>query len=72
MPIYISEMSPKESRGTLTSIIGPMYNIGFLGSLCTNIAFSKFSLGWRMAIAVLVIFGLLFTVGMKFMPHTPR
>lgn len=71
LPVYIAEMSPKESRGMLTSIIGPMFSIGIVISLCANVGFAKFSFGWRMAFVV-VLFGLLYVIGMKFMPHTPR
>lgn len=71
-PVYIVEISPKDSRGTLVSIIGPMFSIGVVIALCSNIGFAKFRLGWRMAFMVVLLLGVLFVIGMKFMPHTPR
>ncbi len=72
MPVYISEVSPKESRGMLTSLIGIGYAMGALLGLCTNIGFSRFLLGWRVATGVQAVWGLLFSLGMVWMPYTPR
>ena len=72
MPVYIAEMSPKEHRGTLASIIGQTFNLGILVALCLNVGFAKFCEGWRVAFAIVVLLGLIFTIGMLFLPHTPR
>ena len=72
VPIYISETSPKEWRGMLTSLIGVGYASGLLLALSTNIGFSLFSLGWRVALAIQSVSSLLFALGMKWMTHTPR
>lgn len=72
MPLYISEISPKESRGMLTSLIGPGYAVGVLIALCTNIGFSKFRLGWRVAMIIQGLMGLLLSVGAASLPQTPR
>ncbi len=72
MPVYISEVSPKEHRGMLASIIGPAYTGGILAALCLNIGFAKFPLGWRVAFMISALLGLIYAVGMIFMPHTPR
>lgn len=72
MPVYISEVSPKEHRGTLSSLIGHGYTGGMLIALCLNIGYAKFALGWRVSFAVLGLLGAVFAIGMLFVPHTPR
>ena len=72
MPVYIAEMTPKESRGMMGSITGPTLNIGLLVAYFSNIGFERFSVGWRVSVAILASFALMFAVGMIFMPHTPR
>ena len=72
MPVYISEISPKEHRGTLTSTIGPAFTFGVLFGLALNIGAEKFPLGWRMTFAVIGLMGLVYAIGMLFHPHTPR
>jgi SP family myo-inositol transporter-like MFS transporter 13 len=72
MPIYLSEVSPKESRGMLSSLIGFCYAGGVVAALCSNIGFSKFLLGWRVSTSIQALLGLLFSLGMIWMPHTPR
>lgn len=72
VPVYISETSPKEWRGMLTSLIGVGYAGGLLLGLSTNVAYSLFLLGWRVALAVHCAACLPFALGMKWMTHTPR
>ena len=72
MPVYIAEMTPKESRGMLGSLIGPGFNVGIVVALLANIGFMEFDSGWRVAVALSAISGLVFAVGMAFLSHTPR
>ena len=72
MPIYISEMSPKDHRGTLTSTIGPAFTFGILFSLALNIGAEKLLIGWRLSFAFVALTGLVYAVGMLFHPHSPR
>ncbi len=72
MPVYLTEVTPKDSRGLLTSMIGPIFGLGFMVSLCTNIGWAKFDLGWRLSIGGLVVIGLVAVIGFKFIPHSPR
>ena len=72
MPVYIAEMSPKESRGMLGSTIGPTFNLGVNIAYFYNIGFSKVAIGWRIAIGLIAFFAAILAVGMNFMPHTPR
>ncbi len=72
MPIYISEMSPKDSRGMLLSLVGTGFGIGVFLAACTNIGFSQFHLGWRVVMICQACMGMMFAFGMKWMPHTSR
>jgi MFS family permease len=72
MSVYISELSPKESRGMLSSITAFGYSGGYLAALCCNIGFSKFLLGWRVSTSIQALLGLLFSLGMIWMPYSPR
>ena len=71
-PLYTAEASPKEVRGMMTSITGPSFNAGLVTAIFTNVGFSRFSVGWRIAVVVVMVVALVFSVGMKFLPHTPR
>ena len=72
MPVYIGEMSPKESRGMMVSLLGPAYATGKIVAYITNIGFSKFHLGWRLTKVVLALGGLMYAFIMLWMPHSPR
>ena len=72
MPVYISEMSPKEHRGTLTSTIGLTFTFGILFGLALNIGAEKISFGWRLTFAFVALAGLIYAIGMSLHPHTPR
>ena len=72
MSVYIAEVSPKESRGMLGSTIGPTFMAGVTVALLANIGFAKFSIGWRLANVVLGIVGVIYAIGMAFLPYTPR
>lgn len=72
VPVYVAEVSPREFRGILGSLIGPMFNIGILLSLGVNAGFAKFLLGWRVVYFVGTVLGLVYAIGMTFMPNTPR
>ena len=72
MPIYITEMSPKDSRGMLLSFIGTGFALGIFLAACTNIGFSQFLFGWRVAVIVQTGMALLYAIGILWLPHTPR
>lgn len=71
-PVYVSEMSPKDYRGLMNSLLGLTFAVGILAALLFNIGFEKFPSGWRVAFAIIGLLGLISTVGMLFVPHTPR
>ena len=72
MPLYVSEISPKERRGLLISTIGPTFSAGFLATLALNIGFARFPVGWRVEFAIMGLLGMVYSVGILFIPHTPR
>jgi hypothetical protein len=72
LPVYIAEISPKDIRGRLGSVIGPGLNIGIMLGAAFNIGYAKFPLGWRVASGTMAVLTAAFTVGVVFIPHTPR
>ncbi len=73
MSVYIAEISPKESRGMLNSVNGIAYCFGIISSLAANVGFSRFFLGWRLAIITSMFPILIYTFGMiMWMPYTPQ
>ena len=72
-PLYISEISPKELRGMLTSVFNMMFGFGTICALATNVGFSRFFLGWRIAMTIPASVALVYAIGMVvWMPHTPQ
>ena len=72
IPVYIAEISPAASRGTLGSLIGPGYAGGILLGHLFNVGLSRICVGWRVSTAIQALGGLAFAVGTKWLPHTPR
>ena len=72
MPIYISEMSPKQHRGKLLSLLGLFFQIGLLVSVCLNIFYAKFCQGWRITFVPVGVLGPIYAIGIVLMPHSPR
>ena len=72
MPVYLSEISPKESRGVIASMVGPMYAFGQVVSVCSNVGLAKFDLGWRVSIGASAVIALVFIIGARYLPHSPR
>ena len=70
--VYIAEMSPKNSRGALTSLIGTAINSFFLIGLIANCGFEQFCFGWRVPMLIVVVLGPFFALVMFFIPRTPR
>ena len=71
-PLYVAEVTPKDSRGFLISIIGVMYSVGIIFALGTNIGFAKLDIGWRVTFAVSAVMGLVYTMLLKLIPRSPR
>lgn len=71
-PVYIAEISPERSRGKLSSVMGPMFAGGLLVGFIVNLGCVEFDSGWRISLGLQSVFGVLFVLGMSFLPRTPR
>ncbi len=72
VPLYLSEVSPKNLRGTLVSLYQWAITAGILFSYFINAAFAQAVYNWRWMLFAGVLPGLVLFVGMCFMSDTPR
>ena len=78
VPLYIAEISPTKSRGTLVSMFQLLITIGIMVSYLSDSAFAvpdgspDFNTCWRPMFYVGVIPALIMFTGMIFLPETPR
>ncbi|KAM7279045.1 hypothetical protein ACFE04_006179 [Oxalis oulophora] len=72
VPLYISEISPTEIRGTLGSINQLFICIGILAALVAGLPLASNPLWWRTMFGVSVIPSVLLALGMAFSPESPR
>ncbi len=78
VPLYIAEISPTKSRGTLVSMFQLLITIGILVSYLSDSAFAvpdgdpAFTTCWRPMFYVGVIPAAIMFIGMIFLPETPR
>ena len=71
VPVYLSEMAPTESRGSLSSLNQLMITIGILASYLTGYAFAGIE-GWRWMLGLAVVPSVILLIGVIFMPESPR
>lgn len=77
-PLYIAEISPTKSRGTLVSMFQLLITIGIMVSYLSDSAFAvpdghpDYENVWRPMFYVGVIPAVIMFVGMLFLPETPR
>ncbi len=78
VPLYIAEISPTKSRGTLVSMFQLLITIGIMVSYLSDSAFAvpdtdpRYTEVWRPMFYVGVIPALIMFIGMIFLPETPR
>lgn len=78
VPLYIAEVSPTKSRGTLVSLFQLLITIGIMVSYLSDSAFAvpdgdpAFTSCWRAMFYVGVIPASIMFIGMIFLPETPR
>ena len=72
VPLYLSEISPKNLRGTLVSLYQWAITSGILFSYFINAAFAQAVYNWRWMLFAGVLPGLILFVGMCLMSDTPR
>ena len=72
VPLYLSEIAPKNLRGTLVSLYQWAITSGILFSYFINAAFAQAVYNWRWMLFAGVLPGLILFVGMCLMSDTPR
>lgn len=71
VPLYISEISPSQVRGSLTSLNQVMITAGILLAYVTAFALSPFQ-AWRWMLGLAIVPAILLFGGMYAMPESPR
>lgn len=72
VPLYISEISPTEIRGTLGSVNQLFICIGILAALIAGLPLAGNPLWWRTMFTLSVFPSILMAMGMAFSPESPR
>ena len=71
-PLYIAEVSPFELRGALVSLNQLAITLGILSSYIINYLFTNINGSWRWMFGIGLIPAILLTLGMFFLPESPR
>jgi MFS transporter, SP family, galactose:H+ symporter len=71
VPVYISEVSPAESRGWTVSLFQLAITVGILLAYVVDYGFARVD-GWRWMFGLAVVPAVIFAVGMFFLPESPR
>lgn len=72
VPLYISEISPTEIRGTLGSVNQLFICVGILAALVAGLPLAGNPLWWRTMFGLAMIPSVLLALGMAFSPESPR
>ncbi|CAI9110662.1 OLC1v1010726C1 [Oldenlandia corymbosa var. corymbosa] len=72
VPLYISEISPTEIRGTLGSVNQLFICIGILAALVAGLPLAGNPLWWRTMFGIALVPSILLALGMAFSPESPR
>lgn len=71
VPVYISEVSPAESRGWTVSLFQLAITVGILLAYVVDYAFARIQ-GWRWMFGLAVVPAAIFALGMLVLPESPR
>jgi len=71
-PLYIAEIVPFELRGGLVSLNQLAITLGIMGSFFINYIFSGSEDAWRWMFAIGICPAVLLSIGMFFLPESPR
>ena len=71
VPVYISEVSPPETRGWQVSLFQLSITVGILLAYLVDYAFAAIE-GWRWMFGLALVPAAIFAVGMLFLPESPR
>jgi len=74
VPLYLSEMSPKELRGRLVAMQQLAITVGILVSFLINFGTSYIpgDISWRIPFGIQAIISILMAIGVLFLPLSPR
>lgn len=72
VPLYISEISPTEIRGTLGSVNQLFICIGILAALVAGLPLAGNPSWWRTMFSIALVPSVLLAIGMAFSPESPR
>jgi SP family galactose:H+ symporter-like MFS transporter len=70
-PLYLSESAPEEVRGSMISLYQLMITIGIFLAFISDSLLS-YSGNWRVMLGIIAVPGLVFLIGMFFVPDTAR
>lgn len=71
-PLYIAEVSPYELRGGLVSLNQLAITVGILCSFLINYTFTNIDGSWRWMFGIGLVPAILLSLGMLFLPESPR
>lgn len=71
VPVYISEVSPPDTRGWTVSIFQLAITLGILLAYVVDYVFASIQ-GWRWMLGLAVVPAAIFASGMFFLPESPR
>ncbi|KAI7867955.1 general substrate transporter [Spinellus fusiger] len=72
VPVYVSELAPKNIRGRLTTLNTLVITFGQVVAYIMNIAFANVDEGWRYMFGIAAIPALFQFIIMPFLPESPR
>ena len=70
-PLYLAEVAPESIRGSMISMYQLMITTGILVAFLSDTAFS-YTGNWRWMLGIIAIPGVLFLLGLFFLPESPR
>ncbi|GAB3693235.1 sugar porter family MFS transporter [Saccharopolyspora tripterygii] len=71
VPLYLTELAPKQSRGGLTSLMQLLVTIGILVAYVTDYALADLG-AWRWMLGLGAVPAVLLGIGIYFQPESPR
>ena len=72
VPVYLSEIAPKEFRGGMVAFYQLMITIGILVIFITNALLTEVNASWRVMVGIIAIPALIMFVCVLFLPKSPR
>ncbi|MEM9243871.1 MAG: sugar porter family MFS transporter [Pseudomonadota bacterium] len=70
-PIYLSEISPAQKRGSIVTVYQLMVTIGIVVAFLSDLLFTP-SGSWRWMVGIICVPAVLMFIGILFLPRSPR